>query len=333
MVGIPGVTAACAATILLAAWDRLRPFRDRVTAGNAALAIGANLAGVIAALPYLRLVTQGKEGTAGLPVAILPAKILSLAAGLIGVAVPAIAWIRSVLSAGRMSRDDAWALLWSAVLIGFSLFVRFPLEAENIDKPTLLVHLPLALLGGWGLARWLESRRRRAAVVFLVLSTVPLNLVVLSGYALEKDPRTYRPHEKEAFRFIDREAPPLAVVFDSQDRDRPGVEIQRRQWWSHEHFAATHEYPPAEMNARRALRDALYRATGPTPEETRQQRAIGAPVYVIVRAGAAVPGAGFPPGRGSIEGSFAAGDVDPLAASPEFERVFDSDDVRVYRLR
>jgi hypothetical protein len=82
------------------------------------------------------------------------------------------------------------------------------------------------------------------------------------------------------------------------------------------------------MNPRRALRDALYRATGPSPEEIQQLHAIGAPVYVVVRAGAALPGAGFPPGRGSVAGSFAAGDVDPLATSPEFERVYDTDDVR-----
>jgi hypothetical protein len=62
-------------------------------------------------------------------------------------------------------------------------------------------------------------------------------------------------------------------------------------------------------------------------------RSIGAPVYVLMRAGAAVPGTGYSPGRGPVDGSFARGDADPLDSSPSFERVFDSDDVRVYRLR
>jgi hypothetical protein len=281
-------------------------------------------------------VTAGKEGAGGLPVDFVPAKILSLGIGTIGVGLLAIPWLVRMARSPHPRRAEAWAAVWAASAVLLALFVKFPLERENIDKPTILTHIPLAFVAGWTLAGLMESRhpgRRRLAVALLVVMLVPLNLIGLSGYLFEPDPRTYRAHEKEAFAFVKTTAPADAIVFDSQDRDRPAVEIPRRQYWSHEQFASTHEYPKAEMNARRAVRDAIYSPAGPDPATLATLRAVGEPVYVIVRAGAAVPGAGWPAGTGPTEGSFARGDADPLAAHSAFERVFESDDVRVYRLR
>ncbi|MDZ4806387.1 MAG: hypothetical protein SGI90_16155, partial [Candidatus Eisenbacteria bacterium] len=62
-------------------------------------------------------------------------------------------------------------------------------------------------------------------------------------------------------------------------------------------------------------------------------RALPDGIFAIVRAGEARPGAtGEPFGTGSAAGSFHAGDADPLDHDVLFERVFDSDDTRVYRL-
>jgi hypothetical protein len=266
----------------------------------------------------------------------VPAKIISLGIGTIGVGLLAIPWLLRTARDAHPRRADAWAALWVVSTLLFAVFVKFPLERENIDKPTLLTHIPLALVAGWTLAGLMESSRpgrRRLAVALLLLMLVPLNVLGLSGYLLDPDPRTYRAREKEAFAFIDETAPADAVVFDSQDRDRPGVEIQRRQYWGHEQFASTHEYPKVEMDARRAIRDAIYSPAGPDPETLATLRQLGAPIYVIVRAGAAVPGAGWPAGTGPTGGSFAGGDPDPLATHAAFDRVYDRDDVRVYRLK
>jgi hypothetical protein len=191
------------------------------------------------------------------------------------------------------SRVETWAAAWVVGLTGFAMIVRFPLERQNIDKPTLLAHIALALPAGWVLADVLAHGRAAAARRvrwLLVAIIVPMNLLVPAAYLLERDPRTYRPHEKEAFAFIDRTAPADCIVFDSQDRDRPGVEIARRIYWSHEQFMSTHEYPKREVDARRAVRDDLYSEDGPGEASIARLKAFGAPVRVIVRAGAAVPG-------------------------------------------
>ena len=336
MMGIPAVAVVCVLAPLLALWCRLRGVEGRLSPGRAGALIAANVVGAALALPYLRLVTAGKEGEAGIPVSFLPSKIISLLALSFGLALVALPWLWRTLRARRPSLSALWLAGYAILMVGFAMIVRFPLEAENIDKPTLLTHLPLALIvglalgGAWEAAHGLNRGRIR---FYLLLLLVPSNLLILPAYLAERDPRTYRPHEKEAFAWIDAHAPADAIVFDSQDRDRPGVEIQRRMYWGHEQYAATHEYPKAEMDRRRALRDALYTPGGPGAAAVAALDSIPAPVFVIVRAGAAVPGAGFPPGRGSVAGSFAHGDPDPLATRGAFERLYDTDDVRVYGLR
>lgn len=336
MMGIPAVAVVCALALVLAAWCRLRAVEGTLSPGRAAALIGANVLGAALALPYLRLVTAGKEEAGGFPVSFLPSKIISLGALSVGVGLVALPWLWRTLRARRPALASLWLAGWALFLVGFALVVRFPLEAENIDKPTLLTHLPLALITGlalgaaWEAAHGLGRGRIR---LYLALLLVPSNLLILPAYLAERDPRTYRAHEKDAFAWIDEHAPVDAIVFDSQDRDRPGVEIQRRMYWSHEQYATTHEYPKVEMDRRRALRDALYRPAGPDSAAVAGLHAIPAAVYVIVRAGAAVPGPGFPPGNGPTTGSFARGDRDPLAALGSFERLYETDDVRVYRLR
>ena len=67
------------------------------------------------------------------------------------------------------------------------------------------------------------------------------------------------------------------------------VSVPRRQYWGREAYAEQWGYDAAEMNRRRALRDRLV---GPeattTADETSPDlaplRAMGAPVYLIVRA-------------------------------------------------
>lgn len=338
MMGIPAVAAVCAATGLLFLRGLRRPPEGGAPGfGATAAIVAANAAGALLSLPYLRLVTSGKEGAAGFPVDFVPMKIASLVLGTIVMIVAAGPWLwRRLVRPADGSRLETWAAAWAVVMTGFAFFVRFPLERENIDKPTLLTHIALAMPAGWVLWQAMKSgSARRGALVrwLVVLIVVPMNLVVLGAYVMERDPRTYRPHEKEAFEYVRRNAPVDALVIDSQDRDRPGVEITRRMFWSHEQFMATHEYPKKEVDARRAVRDDLYSGGGPGEESLARLRATGVPVYVIVRAGAAAPGAGYPAGRGPVVGSFAAGATDPLSSSTAFDRVFDRDDVRVYRLR
>lgn len=336
MMGIPAVAVVCALAVVLAVWCRVRAVDGALSAGRAAALIGANLLGTALALPYLRLVTAGKEGGGGFPISFLPSKIISLTALSVGVGLVAVPWLWRALRARRPSLGTLWLAGYALFMVGFALIVRFPLEAENIDKPTLLTHLPLALIVGlalgnaWEAAHGLKRGRIR---IYLLLLLLPSNLLFLPAYLAERDPRTYRPHEKQAFAWIAENTPADAIVFDSQDRDRPGVEIQRRMYWSHEQYAATHEYPKAEMDRRRGLRDALYGVAGPDSTAVAHLRALLAPVYVIVRAGAAVPGPGFPPGSGATTGSFARGDRDPLAVLGTFERLYETDDVRVYRVR
>jgi hypothetical protein len=361
MIGIPFVAVGCAAALaapILTAWrgrgaassaaafapaaaeEESPPVfarADRTTWGVALGAVAACAVGAALALPYLLLVTSGKEGGGGLPIDFYPRKVGFMLAGSIGVSLPiVVAWLRRKRAAASLPVGEVWLGLWGLLLVGFALFVRFPLERENIDKPSILAHLGLAVVAGGVLGRFWDrgsTATRRRLVLYLVALTVPTTLLLTATYIGERDPRTYLPHEKEAFLWIDEHAPKEAIVFDSQDRDRPGVEIPRRMYWGHEQFAATHEYPKVEINRRRALRDALFGPIGPLPSQVAELRAIGAPVYVIVRAGAAVTGGGEPSGRGPVDGSFGDGDFDPLATHVDFERVFDSDDTRVYRLR
>lgn len=336
MMGIPEVAVVVVLAVLLWLWPRVRPLDGRLPGARLLAFLAANAAGVALALPDPRLVIGGQEGEAGFPVALLLSKIVSLLALSVGVGLAAAPWLWRVFRERRPHMARLWLAGYALLMVGFALVVRFPLEAKTIDNPTLLTHWPLALIAGlacgtaWEAAHGLRRRRVR---LYLLLLLVPANALLIAAYALEPDPRTYRAHEKAALRFIDAKAPWNALVFDSQDSDRPGVEIQRRMYWSHEQYATTHEYPQTEMDARRALRDAIYAVGGPDSATVARLESLPAPVWIVVRAGAAMPGGGFPPGRGSVSGSFGRGDSDPLAARGAFERLFDGDDVRVYRLR
>jgi hypothetical protein len=262
VMGVPAVAVLCGLAFIFMLRGSRNPFGEEAASPKAAaLLLAANICGVILSMPYLLLVTAGKEGSPGLPLSFLPIKIISMIVGCVGVLLPAAILIGKTLRRVRaVTRGEAFALGWAALMVAFAVFVRFPLEHRNIDKPLLIFHLPLALWGGWALGRALEAsgRPRRRARWYLGLLLVPANLIIFPAYFLEQDPRTYRPHEKEAFAAIDSMAPEDAIVFDSQDRDRPGVEIQRRQYWGYEQIATDHEYPRDEMDARRSVRDALY---------------------------------------------------------------------------
>jgi hypothetical protein len=238
---------------------------------------------VLAAAPYLIGVTKGKPGGQLVPVHFDWVNVVGL---LIGCAFVLLAGAGLVRRFWRES--TAWGRLlavWIVATLLFASFVRLP-GPNTTDKFTYLLYLPLSIVAGVTLsARW--RGRRGALMALLILG--PANLLAWASYLGEPD-YSVRPREVvEAYDWLRANTPRDAVIIDSRDRCDVLVSVPRRQYWGREAYAEQWGYDAGEMDRRRALRDRLLGPAGPADvpgasPHLAPLRALGAPVYVIVRA-------------------------------------------------
>jgi hypothetical protein len=286
------------------------PFRA-VLAWGAAVVVALG-----AALPYLVAVTSGKPGGQLVPIHFDWVNVAGLLIGcafvLIAAAGPARRLWADATPAGRL------VVAWIAATLAFASVIRLP-GPNTTDKFTYLLYLPVAILAAVALSRaW-----RGAAGVLAALALLgPANLLAYASYFGEPD-YSGRPAEVvEAYDWLRTNTPRDAVVLDSRDRCDVLVSVPRRQYWGRQAYAEQWGYDEAEMARRRTLRDRLVGPAGiadadGAPIDLAPLVALGAPVYVIVRA-EDVGAAAF------------AGWGD---AHPDFDLVKDSAGVRLYRMR
>lgn len=265
------------------------------------------------ATPYLHSVTSGKPVNQLLPFHFDWVNLVGLVVGcsfviLAGAGPLARAWRSAALPA-------RFYAVWCAATFVFALVIRLP-GPNTTDKFTYLLYVPLAIPAAVGLAGW---ARTRARVALLLLLLAPANLIGWAGYWGDPDGGGRPADLRAACDWMARSTPVNAVVLDNRDRCDALVLVPRDQFWGRQAYADQWGYDRYEMERRRALRDTVYDAARPvTAADLKFLGRLQRPIFVIWRRDDFTSGADFT----------------KLDATPDqFERVFESPTVRVYRVR
>ncbi len=253
-----------------------------------AAALGAVAAGALAVcLPYLRSVLQAGNRAPIFPVGLHPMLLLSLPFSVAGVAALSL----PVLARWWRVRTPVHLFLmgWTGAAVLYGLFGTLP-GANQYDKTTLVLFVPLALAAGGAVPllweRWRGRRGRRILLaVFLVLFLVPENALFTAAFWHDSAPPAVTPDEAALYDWIGSGTPPEAVFLDSDDRADVLVLGPRRQYWGIPSYARQWGYDPAEMAARRGVRDAVYGPEAPARAAIEPALALGFPLYVVAREG------------------------------------------------
>ncbi len=282
--------------------------------------IGAMALAVLAAWPYYAGILLGRDHAGG------PDGY--------GLGIEAL-WVRTALTSlgpmllmlwlGRRSLREAlgpaagpFGVLVTLGLL-MVLLVRMPTVNEN--KLLILVYCLLAPFAVFGARRVHAAAWRRpgarAAWVALIAGAAMVPALLWIGYLL--DPPEPAPEgPRAAARWLRGHTPPEAVLIELVEEQFLLNRAERDLWVSKPNFIAECGYPRGAMEGRLALVDTLYASGELRPEQLRDLRALGRPVYAFYAR--------------YVEGGRR---FDALARpSPrDFKRVFHHPDAEVYRLR
>lgn len=312
---VVGVTAVGATLVVLALLLLIRSHTDGNGPSYAALT-GLALVGVAIAVPYMfSLFPRGETGGASLRIALQSGQTLGILSDILPALILAIPFLRwwgkrdEWRSAGRAAPpsdgpDEAPAppggivmgrlfgelslspsgivAMWTLIVLVIALVVDLP--TTNETKFSFPLFLPLAAFAVGGIDRLWDTRGRRAlAVVLVVLSTVPLNGIYF--YQAFRDASTieFADDEMAAYRWIAHATPQDAVFIDADDIVRIPVMAGRDLYWGNETYAKVFSYPVTEMRRRREIRNAVFSEAGLTPRQLGDLRALGRPVWVLLR--------------------------------------------------
>ena len=287
---VTGVTVAITTSLVLAL---LLVMRAAPAAGGPSYARLVAWVGLGFALtvPYL-LSTTSSGGSATLGFGLQPRVMLGLLADIL----PALALAFVFLRGWRTQRDGATLgarlfselslsatgtlVVWTAIV--FVIAITVDLVTNNETKFAFLVHLPLAVFAVGAMERLWDNRRRQ---LLLVVASATLPLHLLYFYQAVRDTSVFETTagETAAYAWAREHTPPDAVFIDENDVVRVPVQASRDLYWGNEGYAFNWGYDPAEMLARRRLRDAVFSPGGPSAEDRLRLQALGRPVFVIYR--------------------------------------------------
>ena len=271
-----GVTTALWAPLaLLATAGPARPTLRRL--GPAAL---ATCVGLVPAAAYFARILAPSAGHLAPPFDLSGPKLL----GLLLSTLPAL--VCAVIGARAFAARGAAARLWLAWLAGalvFATLLRLPgtWAFFTVDKTSYLAWIPLALTGGAVFATGVARLPRTLGVLLVALVLVPPTALVLG--ARVRDPRgAWRQPWSDPGIVRLRAALPgnALLVVPPGDIDTP-VFLARDTFDEDKFDGFARGYDPAELAARHALVDTLYRSGRLAPALQARLEATGRPVYAI----------------------------------------------------
>jgi hypothetical protein len=319
---IPVAVVACAVLAVLS-WRGA----VELPASRAWALAAASLAGMTAGWPYFRSIISGwspeRSGVTQRYFHLgweMPWTLVT-ACGIAALA----AWpgIRRALAERRVAA--LWLLAWTAGMLGFALIIHLPLDNEV--KFVWQVFAPLAILGGLGFPALLASWRRRlgapVATALIAVCFVAPSAMLFCGYVMDPAaayaPVTHRaPGEDSLYAWIRTRTPASAVFVDNHFRDVLYVEGRRALLLGTPAGPDKAGFPFGVLIRRSAVMGDLYGPASDLAGDVAVLEPVRAPIYVLYRAHD-FPGA--------------APWVKVEADSSDFERVYDADGFRVYRLR
>ena len=319
---IPVTVVACGVLAVLARRGGI----DLPVARPLALA-AASLAGLAASWPYFRSIFTGwtpeRSGVSKQFLLLgweMPWTLVT-ACGITAVA----AWPGVRRALAERSVAATWLVAWTAGMLGLSLVVHLPLSNET--KFVWQVFVPLAVLGGAGfpglLAGWRQRLGAPAAGALIAVCFVLPSALMFHGYVADRSwarsPETYRaPGEDTLYAWIRTHTPPEAVLVDHHFRDVLYVEGRRRLLLGTPAGSDKAGFPFGVLLRRAAVMGDLYGPATDLAGDLAELAPLGAPIYVLYRAS-------DHPGAAPWERL----DAD----TAHFERVYDADGFRVYRVR
>ena len=319
---IPVGAVACAVLAALA-WRR----RIELPVSRPVALVVASLAGMAGGWPYFRSIISGwSPERSGVTQRYFHLGwempwTLATACGLTALA----AWpgVRRALAERRVGA--IWLLAWIAGMLGFGLVIHLPLDNEV--KFVWQVFAPLAVLAGVGFPALLAAWRRRlgaalAGVLAAICFVVP-SALLLFGYIVDPAAATsavtYRaPGEDSLYAWIRTQTPVDAVFVDAHFRDVIYVEGRRGLLLGTPAGSDKAGFPFGVLIRRSAVMGDLYGPATDLAGDVAVLEPLAAPIYVLYREH-------DHPQRAP----WVKVEADPAS----FERVYDADGYRVYRLK
>jgi hypothetical protein len=122
-----------------------------------------------------------------------------------------------------------------------------------------------------------------AVVVYVVLCTLPLNVIFYMGAFADRTQFTVSGTEWTVYDWIQKATPEDALFLEADDIVRVPVLSGRDQYWGVTAYAKNWGYPEEEMNIRRALRDAVF-GDGDIPDDLFDHvSSLDRPLYILLR--------------------------------------------------
>jgi hypothetical protein len=284
---IVGITLVAAIVVTIVA---MLVFRDRGESGAAAPVLWHTaVTGVVVAiaLPYLVSIQPENGMAAAVGFSVRLQQVTGILACALPVLLPA-AWYllrgESVRRAsGGLSAAGVFAI-WAAVVLVMAVLIDLPTNGEiQFSFP---LHIALSALAVGALDRWIvrgSKRVARSAVVYVLLCTIPLNAVFFASAFRDESRFLITRSESSLYDWISKYSRKEALFLEADDNVRIPVLAARDLYWGAENYARSWGYPESELNARRALRDAVF-GSGDIPDELfRHAARLDRPLYVVLR--------------------------------------------------
>jgi hypothetical protein len=237
--------------------------------------------GLIPVVLYTATVLGGSGGThRELPVDLAPLKILGYVSCL-GLGLWFAARPLSKMAKGETA-ERGWAL-WVLAACVVALVSRLPGPSPffTVDKLSYLVWIPLALVAGPAFASFMEARSVPARVALALLLFVPVNGLALMSRIADPHNAARQPFGLAGFAYL-REHTPADAVLLVQLGDWESMGFgQRDQYFSLGHGAEQLGYDLAEIKARSALEEHLFRTGTLQPDDVARLARLHRPVYIV----------------------------------------------------
>lgn len=325
--GVVGLSVVPVSLAVLAALAVARVRWSWLPSGSALVGFGAaTLIGAAIAGPYTRSISSGwspeKSGLQHRYLAIDGIVPWTL------IAACALAWWfarEPIARAFRERRAEPATALAAAIgMSAFTCVVRLP--GSNETKFVFAAFVPLAVLAGAGWAdawdAWQRRLGRTGARIAFAAAFLVTPVLSVAGFALDPGARVraeLNPHPGEGtlYRWMRERTPVDAVFVDARFRDLVMVTAQRELYLGTFNGPEKAAFPLTELLRRRALVADVYGEARDWESHRATLLGLGRPIYVVYR-----------PEDAEGRTPWAALDHDA-----RFERAYDSDGYRVYRLR